>query len=205
MRRVAIVLLSIAMACTSGKAFAVDKDKRFVVQPASSYPGRQTSEKITIAAVPYNTKELAEIAFGKVKPYEYGILPVLVVIQNDTGKALRLDLTAKYVATDGETVEAMTPDDVVRFQGIQKRPGIAKPNPLPIPLPRSNKKGPLNTPEIEGRAWAVRLIPAGESAHGFVYFQARNVRGAQLYLTGIRDAASGQQYFYFEIPLDGKR
>ena len=197
MRRVAIVLLSIASV-----ALAVDKDKgRFSVQPAASYPGHETHEKITIAAIPYNTKELVEVAFGKVKPYEHGIMPVLIVIQNDTGKALRLDLKAQYVFSDGEHVEAMPPDDVVRYQGIQKRPGMPTPSPIPIPLPRGNKKGPLNTPEIEGRAWEVRLIPPGESAHGFFYFQADTTRGAQIYLTGIKDAASGQPYFYFEIPF----
>jgi hypothetical protein len=199
MRRVAIVLLSITA------ALAVDKGKQFDVQPAESYPGHETHEKITIAAVPYNTKELVETAFGKVKPYERGILPVLVVIKNGTGKALRLDLIAQYVASDGQHVEAMPPDDVVRFQGIQKRPGMPTPNPLPIPLPRGKKKGPLNTPEIEGRAWAVRLLPPGESANGFFYFQADTVKGALLYLTGIRDAASGQPYFYFELPLDATK
>lgn len=206
MRRVAIVLLSIAAATYAvDKALAVDKDKRFTAQPASSYPGHETHEKITIAAAPYNTKELVETAFGKIKPYDYGILPVLVVIQNDTGKALRLDLKAQYIAPDGEHVDSMPPDDVVRHQGIQKRPGMPTPNPLPIPLPRGNKKGPLNTPEIEGRAWAVRLIPPGESAHGFFYFQAGGVRSAQIYLTGISDAASGQPYFYFELPLDARK
>ncbi len=199
MRRVAIVLLSITA------ALAVDKGKRFEVQPAASYPGHQTQERITIAAVPYNTKELVETAFGKIKPYDYGILPVLVVIQNDTGKAMRVNLKAQYVTTGGEHVDAMTPDEVAHFQGIRKRPGMPTPSPLPIPLPSGNKKGPLNTPEIDGRAWAVRLIPPGESAHGFVYFQASTVRGAQLYLTGLADAASGQPYFFFEIPLDAKK
>lgn len=199
MRRVAIVLLSITA------ALAVDKGKRFEVRPAASYPGHQTHEKITVAAVPYNTKELAESAFGTIKPYDYGILPVLVVIENGTGKALRVDLKAQYVAPSGEHVDALTPDEVAHFQGIQKRPGMPRPNPLPIPLPRSSQKGPLNTPEIEGRAWAVRLIPPGESAHGFVYFQASTARGAQLYLTGLSDAATGQPYFFFEIPLDAQK
>lgn len=180
--------------------------KSFNVQPAASYAGAVTHEKITIAAVPYNTKELVETAFGKVKPYEHGILPVLVVIQNNTGKAMRLDpLVARYITADGEHVDSMPADDVIRHQGIQKRPGMPTPNPLPIPLPRGNKKGPLNTPEIEGREWAVRLIPPGDSAHGFFYFQANSIRGAQLYLTGLKDAASGQAYFYFELPLDAKK
>jgi hypothetical protein len=65
-------------------------------------------------------------------------------------------------------------------------------------------KGPLNTPEIEGRAFLVKLLPPGESASGFFYFEASELKGAQLYLTGIKDAATNQPYFYYEIPLDAR-
>lgn len=198
MKRVAlIVLLSITA------VWAVDKDAgRFAPEPAGSYPGAQTQEGVTIAAIPYITDEQAKSAFDKVRPYEYGILPVLVVMENHSNKALRLQLVTDFVTADGEHVEAMPPFDVTRYQGIQRRPGMPTPNPLPIPLPRRNKKGPLNTEEIEGRAFEVDLLPPGESAHGFFYFQASDLRDSTLYLTGIRDAATGQAHFYFEIPLD---
>src|ERR1041385_7512510 len=106
MRRVAlIVLLSIPA------AMAVDKDKgRFVPGPASSYPGVQTQEGITIAAVPYITEEQAKSAFGKVNPYERGILPVLVIIENESGKALRLDLSVQFVDPDNHHLDAMPPE-----------------------------------------------------------------------------------------------
>ena len=60
MRRALIVLLSITA------AWAVDKKPGFAPEPASSYPGHVTQDKITIAAKPYNTAELAATAFGKV-------------------------------------------------------------------------------------------------------------------------------------------
>jgi hypothetical protein len=197
MRRLAVIVLSITA------AFAVDKKPAFSVQPAASYPGHATQEKITVGVKPYNTNELAATAFGKVKPHERGILPVLVVIQNDTGKPLRLDLKAEFVTAEMDHLEAMPADDVVRFQGVQKRPGMRPPT-APIPIPRKAPKGPLNTPEIEGRAFNVKLIPPGESVSGFFYFQAFDIDGAHLYLSGIKDAASNQPYFYFEVPLDKK-
>lgn len=197
MRRALIVLLSITA------ALAVDKKPLFAPGRADSYPGHQTQEKITVAAKPYNTNELAATAFGKVKPHERGILPVLVIIQNGTGRALSLDLKAEFVADDGQHYDAMPAEDVVRFQGVQKVPG-GRPPTAPIPIPRSKKKGPLNTPEIEGRAFAVRMVPPGESAHGFFYFQATELEGTKLYLTGIKDAATNQPYFYFEVPLDAR-
>jgi hypothetical protein len=45
------------------------------------------------------------------------------------------------------------------------------------------------------------MLPPGESASGFVYFQTSHRPGSVLYITGIRDAASRRELFYFEIPL----
>jgi hypothetical protein len=181
----------------------VDKKPGFAPDPPSSYPGHVTQDKITIAAKPYNTAELAATAFGKVKPHEHGITPVLVVIKNDTGKPLRLDLKAEFVTAAGEHLDALSPDDVVRFNAIQRRPGT-KSRVQTLPGVRSKPKGPLNTPEIEGRAFLVKMLPAGESVNGFFYFEADELKGAQLYLTGIKDLASNQPYFYFELPLDAR-
>src|SRR5277367_797676 len=111
MRRVAlIVLLSIAVAGAADKA-------RFAPKPASSYPGNQTIDKITVAAVPYTTEDQAKSAFDKVNPYKYGIMPILVVIKNDTGKALRLNLDAELVDVQNHRLDPMPPGDVVLFDG----------------------------------------------------------------------------------------
>lgn len=197
MRRVALmVLLSIATAA------AADKDKaKFSPGPAASYPGHQSFDKITIAAVPFDSEERAATAFGKVNPYKYGILPVLVVIQNDTGKTLRLDLNAQFIDWQNHHLDAMPPGDVVLYDGARKE-NWKVPGPSPLPIPRKKKKGPLNTWEIEGRAFTVHLLPAGESVHGFFYFETANRPGSKLYLTGIKDAASGQDYLYFEVPFE---
>ena len=196
MRDVAMmVLLSIAV------AGAADKDKeRFVAGPASSYAGHQTLEKITIAAVPFVTEEQAHTAFGKVNPYRYGVLPVLVVVQNDTGKALRLDLQAEVVQADGRHLDATPAGDVARIDGVIKAPKL--PGQSPIPLPHRERKGPLNVWEIEGRGFLARMLPATDSASGFFYFQTEYQPGSRLYLTGIKDPASGKDYFYFEVPME---
>jgi hypothetical protein len=198
MKRVAlIVLLSITA------AMAVDKDKnRFVPGPASSYPGHQTQEGITIAAIPYITEEQTTSAFGKVNPNERGILPVLVIVENGSGRALRMDLKVQFVDPDNHHLDAFPPEDLIYYQGINKPPSIGPPTSLPIPLPRSKKKGPLNTPEIVNRALSVKLIPPGEKAYGFFYFEATYRPGSMLYLNGLSDASIGKEYFYFDLPLE---
>jgi hypothetical protein len=195
MRVAMMVLLSIPA------ALAVDKEAPFRPGPASSYPGRQTQGKITIAAVPYLTAEQARGAFGKVNPYQHGILPVLVVIDNGSDQAVRLNLETELVDLSNRHVEPMPPADVVLFQKGMKAPKISGTGSSPIPLPKRNRKGPLNTWEIEGRAFATRLIPPGESVHGFVYFQASFKEGSKLYVSGLSDAATGAEYFFFEVPI----
>lgn len=201
MRRVAvfsgvwIVLLSIAAQAGDDK----DKD-RFAPGAASSYKGSQTTEKIAIAAVPFTTEEQMHTAFGKVNPNRYGVLPVLVILENGTGKALRLALQADIVGSDGKHLDATPASDVTFIGGSGKAPPIPGANPLPFP--RKAKKGPLNTWEIEGRAFTAKLLPLGEKVFGFFYFQTDFKPGSTLYLTGISDASTGKEYLYFEVPLE---
>ena len=197
MKRVTvIVLLSIATLA------AADKDKpRFNPGPASSYASHQTLDKITIAAVPYLTDAETATAFGKLNPNKYGVLPVLVILENETGKALRLGLKAEFVTADNKHVNALSPDEVQHLGGVIKPPKISGNTPLPLPFPTRVKKGPLNVFEIEGRAFAAKLLPIGERVFGFFYFNADHEPGSRLYLTGIQDAGTGQDYFYYEVPL----
>jgi len=196
MRRVAlIVLLSIAVAAAADKA-------RFAPKPASSYPGHQTMNNITIAAVPYISEEQAKSAFDKKNPYKYGILPILVVIKNDTGKALRLKLETELVDVQNHRLDPMPPGDVVLFDGALNK-NYSIPQPIsPIPLPPRHKGGPLDTWEIEGRAFTAKLVPEDESVFGFVYFNSALRPDSHLYVNGIADAASGKDFFYFEVPFE---
>jgi hypothetical protein len=196
MRLVAIVLLSIATAA------AADKDKsRFVPGPASSYPGHQTLDQITIAAVPFTTDEQARTAFDKVNPYKYGVLPVLVILENGTGKALRLDLVAELVDPEGRHIDATPAVNIAHLADSPKAPKLPGQNPLPFP-PKREKKGPLNIWEIEGRAFAAKMLPEKDEAHGFFYFQTEYRRGSRLYINGLKDPATGKDYFYFEVPFE---
>jgi hypothetical protein len=63
------------------------------------------------------------------------------------------------------------------------------------------KKNPLDAWEIEGRAFAAQMLPPGQSANGFFYFQTGLQRGATIYITGLTEAASGQELLFFELPL----
>jgi len=186
------LLLSIAA------AFAADKDKAaFRPPPLTSLEHRQTNAQLTISVDPYASPDKAKTAFGKLDPYQYGVLPVLVVIQNDSGKTIRVDkLKAEYVGPHGDRVDA-TPAKDVKYLRAPNRPSV-----IPGPIGKiSSRKNPLDAWEIEGRALAAEMLPAGQSASGFLYFETGLQRGATIYLSGLTEAASGKELLYFEIPL----
>jgi len=137
MRRVAIVSTEYSVRRPMPWTKTKDASKS---NPPASYKRTRRHEKITIAAIPYNTKELVETAFGKVKPYEHGILPVLVVIQNDTGKALRLDLKAQFIFTDGEHVEPCRPTTSSASRESRNAPACRRPTPLRSPCRAATKR-----------------------------------------------------------------
>jgi len=190
-----VLLASIAAA--SG----ADNDKpKLDVRPAAEYPHRQSGEKVTVAAQPYETDEQAKQAFGKVNPWRMGVLPVLIVIQNDGPDSISLEkIRFEYELPDRTHIENTPAQDVKYIEGAQK------PKIRPNPIGRnsvSRPKSPLAEWEIEGRAFAAKMLPPGQSASGFVYFQVpQSSAAAQVVVSGMVHAGTGKEFYYFEIPM----
>jgi hypothetical protein len=198
MRALLISLMAVA-------TLAADNNKdaaKFSPGAASSYPAKQTNDHVTVAVAAYDTEELAHTAFGKLNPNQYGVLPILVIIQNDTDQALKLEhLDVEYTGIDGRRVEA-TPAGEVQTLGGTDRPDVPVARPIPI---HRKHKNPLDVWEIDGRSFAAKLLPPHESANGFFYFQTTHRPGSKFYLTGVKVAATGQDIFYFEIPFENPK
>jgi hypothetical protein len=193
-KRLALLCLSISA------SVAADKETPFKAAPAASYANHQSNAQITIGADPYVTLEKVKLAFGKTDPNQFGVLPVLVVIQNDSDKAIRLDrIKVEYVSPNREHVDA-TPAKDVRYLKGPDRPNVMT-GPTGTPKVLKGKKNPLDAWEIEGRALSAQILPPGQSASGFFYFVTGLQHGATLYINGLYDAATGKDLFYFELPL----
>ncbi len=189
------VFKRLALFMSIAAAFAADKEAPFKAAPAASYVHHQTNDKVTIGVDAFSLPDQMKPAFGKLNPYQYGILPVLVVIQNDGDKAIRLDhMKAEYVGPNGDRIDA-TPAADVKFINGGKRPTT-----LPTPI-KIKKKNPLDAWEIEGRALAAQMLPPGNTASGFVYFQTGLHSKATIYLSGLVEAGTEKALLFFEIPL----
>jgi hypothetical protein len=181
---------------------AADGKSKFEAPPASAFRAKQTQEGVTVAAQPYDTEARMEAAFGKLNLTRHGILPVLVAIRNDSAKTVRFEnLRVEYIGPDRSHIEA-TPAADIAYLGGAKRPKINTGGPVPgVPGRIGKGKNPLADWQIEGRAFSAKMLPPKETASGFIYFQTQHHSGAKLYVTGIREAGSGTELFYFEIPL----
>ena len=193
--------LLIGLVASISVATAIDKDKKKFTPPSlDSVESKLENNGVTVAAIPYHNETAAKTAFGKLHPYEHGVLPVLIIVQNDTKQAIALQsVKFEYIDRDRTRIEA-TPASEVQYLGGPRRPTFT---PSPIPgIGGRNKKSPLAAEEIELRAWAAKMLPPGESAHGFVYFRTGHRPGARVYVTGLQEAATRKELFYFDVPLD---
>ncbi len=194
------VTLSITVALALELA-AWAAEKPFQPGHAADY-AHQLSDNVVLGAKPFDTEEQTAEVFGKrADLLKHGVVPVLIVIENQRDKSLDLqDIKVSLVAADGRHVDAMNPDDI-QYLGSNKRRRPAV-NPLPVPLPK--RGNPFASPEVANRVFAAKMLPPKDSANGFFFFEARPEPGDKLYVSGIKDARSGDEIMYFEFPLDGK-
>lgn len=192
-----LLFLSIAASLWADK-----KDAPFRPEPADAYSTKQTIQGLTIAVQPFDDPDEAKSAFGKLNPYEHGVLPVLVVMKNNGKGTVRFEtMQVMYVAPRGRKVDSTPPADVLYLKA-GGRPKVSN-SPIPTGGPRIKiSKNPLKNEVIIERAFSAKMLPPGDSAHGFFYFQTGHSRGTSLYISGITEAASGKELFFFEVPLD---
>lgn len=192
------VISSITLLSLLAAAGGARTENGFHAGAASDYP-HQNSDQVTIGAKAFATEELTAQAFGKKTDLlKYGVLPVLVVIENKRQKALDLrELEVSLVAGDGRHVNAVAPEDLY-YLGKRAKPSVGPRPPIPLPA----KKNPMTAPQIVERAFAAKMLPPGDSASGFFYFEASFEPGDKIYLNGLRDARSGEDILYFEFPLE---
>ena len=179
-------------------AFAADKPAPFKAPLAGEMANHQTNGKVTVGARPFDTADDAHTAFGKLDPNAHGVLPVLVVIQNDSAESIRLDQMKVEYNSKTLKMEPIPAKDV-RYVTGGKRPTLVS---IPGKAVGVSKKNPLAAFEIESRAFAAQMLAPGQSASGFFYFDTHLEMGATIYLTGLYEPRTNKDLLFFEMPLN---
>ena len=184
----------------AAKEFSMPK-----TQPAFSYPAHDhhAEENVTVAVDPYDTPAKANVFVVNYKQHD--LLPLLLVITNDSANPIELtDMKAELVTSDRTKLTPDTEDDILRR--ISRPNASGKRYPVPFPTPKA--KGGVNAKErdeIQNAQFRARAVEPHSSQAGFLFFDvsgtASPLAGAKLYLTGVRNS-SGNDLMYFEVALD---
>ena len=195
------MVLAASILCFAGKEFTMPK-----TQPAAAYPAHDyhSNEKVTVGLDPYNTPEKTKIFVVNYR--EMDLLPVLMVITNDSDSPISLtDIKAQLVTADGTKLSPATEDDVYRRVSHPSASGTR----VPLPFPTGGRvKGGVNTKqwsEITNAQFKAKAVEPRGSQAGFLFFDVSDVKeplkGATFYLTRVHDA-SGNDLMYFEVPFN---
>lgn len=202
--RLRLALLGIGVAlpllCLAAKEFSMPK-----VQPAFNYPAHDHhgTENVTVGLDPYDNATKTNIFVVNYRDHD--LLPVLLVVTNDSNEPVQLSgMKAEMVTGDGTKLSPATEDDLYRRISHPKASGAR----VPIPFPTKRVKSGLGSKEwneIQSAQFKARAVEPLSSQAGFLFFDisglSNPLSGARFYLTGVRDSA-GHDLMYFEVPLD---
>ena len=204
--------LPVALVCSLLAAAPLLAFKDFVMphaENAATYSSKDahTDEKVTIAIDLYNTAPKDDIF--STHYVQEGILPVFLVITNDGNRPISVTkLQAQLVTSNRSKLEGLGVEDVMRRVGHVNVSSTSPGRVTPIPLPGTggikNKKAQQLLEELNRAKFSAFAVEPHSTQSGFLFFDIQDisnpVRGAHIYITGIRDAG-GTEFMYFDIPV----
>ena len=201
--RLPLLLSAIALfplICLAGKDFV-----RPTPSPAKTYPAHDDhpTEHVAVGADPYDMPDKAQIF--SVNYRNEGYLPIFVVVTNDGDQPISLNgMSVQFVTVNHSKISPATADDLYRRLSHPSQSNV----PSPLPIPRKKVKGAVSQKtldEIDAAQFQAKAVEPHSTQSGFLFFDVEDIStplaGANLYLTGVRDA-NGHELMYFEIPLE---
>lgn len=179
---------------------------------AKSFPLRDSHEGVTMAADPYLALERAKAVFSNHTPNRVGVLPVELIVTNDSSRPVRLDADrCQLIVSRKRRLETLPLSEIVeRLYHPSSDIRVSTPGRRP-PLPGTGKKkAPRKEVEaaealFKTKEFHLRVIPPHSSARGFLFFDLGTPfelpAGAVLYVPDVLDVSTGQPLLYFEINL----
>jgi len=171
------------------------------------------NELVTIAAEPGDTP--ATRPNTRLDYFSHGLLPVRVIVTNDSDFAVSLDdARIPLLTADNTPVLAATLDDLQRRMfTIKSATGSKVPLPLPIPVPITHGKSAIDKKILADDAdfsFATTTVKPHTTVSGYLFYDIEGLNAppdpadlthATLELRKVRFLASGKYLDSFEIPL----
>ena len=176
-------------------------------QPASTYASNDTHQRVTIAAEPGDTKETRPDT--RLDYFAHNLLPIRVIVTNDTDKPVTLDdARIHFITADNAVIPAATLDDLQRRMFTIKS-ATGKKIPLPLPLPPITVHQNVDqkiTDDDNDFGFQSTTVPPHATVAGYLYYDMQDVdqpflKNATLELRKVRFQDNADYIDSFEIPL----
>jgi hypothetical protein len=203
--------ISIALILVSSLASSAEKARKPTPpQPAETYDMHQTLGRVTVAAEPGDTKETRPDT--RLDYYAHGLLPVRVIVTNDTDTPLTLDEARIHlISATNDSIPAATPEEIQRrMVTLKSATGTKVPLPLPIPVPVTVGKKNVDKKIIDDDndfGFQTTTVQPHATVAGYLYYDINDLDApallhATLELRKVRTlGANGDYMESFEIPL----
>jgi hypothetical protein len=171
------------------------------------------NEHVTLAAEPGDTP--ATRPDTRLDYFDHGLLPVRVIVTNDSDFAISLDeARIPFLTADNDTILAATLDDMQRRMfTIKSATGSKVPLPLPIPIPITHGKNAIDKKVLADDAdfsFATTTVKPHSTVSGYLFYDIEGINAppdpadlvhATIELRKVRFLDGGKYLDSFEIPL----
>jgi hypothetical protein len=214
MTRIVSVLAAMFLACAS--AFAQAKPApRDAALPAAHLDESLPHDRhggMSVSAEPYTNPKRSKEKFGKADPLAVGILPVEVIMRNETREPIRIGLRTIQLEIRGRGARLQGIDwlTVGEVAGAIAHPkGTPAPQsrrfPIGVPLPQNDKKTDKIANILQPLALDADIVPPMGVVHGFLFFDLGHdlslLANASLYVPDAISVTSKKPLIFFEVPL----
>jgi hypothetical protein len=199
-------MLTAALICLTPLSAPASDHKAPPPKAAAEYPASDThpSEHVTIAADPCDDPK--QCSFFRLPYIQHGLLPVRVVITNDSDHALSLDdARMQFISASNDKLPAATEDDINRRLFTIKAAQGTKIPIIPITIHHPVDKKIVQDDEDFGFK-STRVQPHSTLA-GYLFYDIKGLddpalKNAELYVKMVHTVDNTQELFAFSIPFE---
>ncbi|HVB87915.1 MAG TPA: hypothetical protein VNK23_14745 [Candidatus Dormibacteraeota bacterium] len=164
---------------------------------------------ITVSAKPLTDSSRAKHIFGKANPIPAGVLPVEVVLRNDTNAPVQIGLDTiqleiHYQSGRMDGVDSLTPAQAASVIAHPNGPAAPRERRFPIGMaPIGDKKANKFLETLRPLALNSDIVPPMGTIHGYLFFDLRHdmslVSQSSLYIPDAMVIPSKKPLIFFEV------
>jgi len=205
-----VIFWALSHAAQTDYAFAAEK-KAPPAKSATEYAAfdDHPQEQVAIAVDPCD--DAADCKFFRLPYLQHGLVPIRVIITNNSDRALSLDdARLQFISVNNDTIPAATEDDLNRRLFTMRSTRATK-IPMPAPIPSIPiHHAPVDKKILQDETdfgFSGTVVNAHSTLAGYLFYDVKELddpalKGAQLYVKMVHTLDGKKDLFPFSVPFD---